>query len=235
MKTQTSYPYTNYTPPANPSTNPMEVPITNASDPVLMHPTPLKEPTKDVFLRNAGATLKGSTVGVFNLISEPFRNAWNYSKEGTPQALTVAVGTLALGYAAVATASTGALFPLIAGGLAFGAGTQLFRGSYGAFSAENKKEQLKGYNRMGQALTLLGLAGVSTLHYKQFFHAPSWEKLLPDLGNGIKEMSGKGFEFVKTIPKKAEKAWVQIKTRAIGVKNKAVAFWDNLKNPKKMG
>ncbi|MCS6266746.1 MAG: hypothetical protein H2174_04190 [Vampirovibrio sp.] len=188
----------------------------------------------DAFFRNAGATLKGATSGFGNLVAEPFRKVWNYSKEGTPQALAVAGGTVALAYGAVVAASAGTLFPILAGGLALGAGIQLFRGGYGAFSAENPKDQLKGFGRVGQAITLSVLAGASALHYKHFWHAPAWDKLLPTLGKGIKEISTKGFEFVKTIPKQADTAWTKTKTWVGGVKDKAVDFWKNLTSPKTM-
>jgi len=188
----------------------------------------------DAFFRNAGATLKGATVGFGNLVAEPFRNVWNYSKEGAPQALAVTGGTVALAYGAVVAASAGTLFPILAGGFALVAGIQLFRGGYGAFSAENPKDQLKGFNRVGQAITLSVLASASALHYKHFWHAPAREKLLPTLGKGIKEISTKGLEFVKKIPKLAETAWMKTKTWASGVKDKAVAFWNNLKNPQAM-
>ena len=186
------------------------------------------------FFRNARGCLKGATVGFANLVADPFRNVWNYSKKGTPQELAVAGGTVALAYGAVVAASAGTLFPILAGGLALGAGIQLFRGGYGAFSAESQKDQLTGFNRVGQALTLSTLAGASALHYKHFWHAPAWEKLLPTLGTGIKEISTQGFEFVKTIPKQAEVAWAKTKIWVGGVTDKAVAFWNNLKNPKAM-
>ena len=188
----------------------------------------------DAFFRNTGATLKGATVGFGNLVAEPFRNVWNYSKKGTPQELAVAGGTVALAYGAVVAASAGTLFPILAGGLALGAGIQLFRGGYGAFSAENPNDQLKGFNRVGQAVTLSTLAGASALHYKHFWHAPAWEQLLPTLGKGIKEISAKGFGFLKTIPKQAEVAWTKTKAWAGGVRDKTVDFWKNLTSPKAM-
>jgi hypothetical protein len=188
----------------------------------------------DAFFRNAGATLKGATSGFCNLVAEPVRKVWNYSKEGTPQALAVAGGTVALAYGAVVAASAGTLFPILAGGLALGAGIQLFRGGYGAFSAESTNDQIKGFGRVGQAITLSVLASASALHYKHFWHAPAWDKLLPTLGKGIKEISTKGFEFVKTIPKQAETAWTKTKIWAGDVKAKAIAFWNNLKNPEAM-
>jgi hypothetical protein len=193
-----------------------------------------KASVSDGVFRNGGAMLNGATLGVVNLITEPIRHVWNYAKKGAPEAVAVLGGGVALGYGAVSAASAGTLFPLLAGGLALAAGIQLVRGGYGAFTSETPKEQQKGFNRVGQALTLSALAGVSLLHYTKFWHAPKWGSLWPNLSGGMKEISTKSTQFFNAVPQYAETAWKQTQGWVGGLQNKAAHFWGNLKNPPRM-
>jgi hypothetical protein len=230
---QSRYTYNAYTQQQTTSSKPRE------AEPSL-HATPSAASTNsspsvsEAFFRNAGATLKGATLGFANLMADPVRKLWNYTKEGTPQALAVAGGTVALGYGVVVAAGAGTLFPLVATGLALGAGVQILRGGYGAFFAENPKDQLKGFERIGQAVTLSALAGVSVLHYKQFWQKPELIKLFPELGEGIKDIGTKWFDFGKKIPEKTKETWTKVSDWATGIQQKSVEFWNNLKEPKSM-
>ncbi len=224
--------------PANPrevapTTPPTTAPPTNATT----SPPPATTANgsvSDAIFRNTGATLKGATLGFADLALEPIRKTWNYAKEGTTQTLLVTGGAVALGYGIVAAASAGTLFPLLAGGLALGAGIQLFRGGYGAFSAESPKEQLKGFNRLGQALTLSTLAGAAILHYKHFWHAPAWNDLFQKLGGGISESASKGVKFLKGTPKHMQTLGSKIQTMGGDLKSKTVSFWKKIVTPEQM-
>ena len=229
---QSRYPYSAYAQPKTAASKPREATAASPKPPAeAVNSSPS---VSEAFFRNAGATLKGATLGFANLMADPVRKLWNYTKEGTPQALAVAGGTVALGYGVVVAASAGTLFPLVASGLALGAGAQLLRGGYGAFFAENPKDQLKGFDRIGQAVTLSALAGVSVLHYKKYWHTLEWDTLLSKLGSGIQDIGTKGVEFGNKIPDKTKAAWKTVSDWATGIQTKSATFWESLKTPPKM-